>query len=77
MFLFVDLIGKLPPVIARREVNERFGGIISPKTLANLDSQGIGPEGKHRLGNRVFYETSKLLEWLDNRQKGTNGGETS
>ncbi len=74
MFLFINLIGKLPPVIARREVREKLGGIISPKTLANLDSQGLGPDGKHRIGNRVFYDTSKLLAWLDARQTDSSGG---
>lgn len=74
MFSFMTLASGLPPVIARSEVRALFGGVISPKTLANLDAQGLGPSGKHTLAGRVFYETPSLLSWLDERQRKTTDG---
>ncbi len=41
------LADDLPPVILRREWNklrERFGLPITSRSLANMDSKGIGPE---------------------------------
>jgi len=42
------------------------GGVISAKTMANLDSLGEGPK-RMRIGGKVAYLTEDLLEWLDNR----------
>ena len=39
------LLSKLPPTIARKDVERQLGGIITPKTLANADSSGEGPLG--------------------------------
>ena len=39
-----NLIPKLPPLISRDHVEELLGGVISSKTLANLDSLGKGPK---------------------------------
>ena len=61
-----DLIPKLPPVISRDHVEKLLGGIISSKTLANLDSLGKGPK-RMRVGRKVAYLTEDLLEWLETR----------
>jgi len=66
----VDLSGireKLPPIIARSEVGKLLGGVIHPKTLANLDSLGKGPKNRFRSGRKVAYKTEDLLEWLSSR----------
>jgi len=64
---------KLPPVIARKEIRKYLGGIISPKTLANLDSLGEGPP-RIKIGRTVGYPTVELLLWLDDRQANNPGG---
>ena len=64
-----DLIPKLPPLIARDRVAEYLGGVISAKTLANLDSLGDGPSGRMRIGRKIVYRTEDLLEWLEQRSK--------
>lgn len=51
------------PVVARSDVRLFSGGVISGKTLANLQSKGIGPESL-RFRNRTCYETSKLAAWM-------------
>jgi len=64
---FLDFQEKLPPFIARKDVGKLLGGCISPKSLANLDSLGRGPEGTLRNGKLVVYATGPLLEWLDQK----------
>lgn len=54
---------ELPVVIARRSVQEYFGGALSPRYLANLNCQGRGPKPK-KIGKLVVYETTELLRWL-------------
>jgi predicted DNA-binding transcriptional regulator AlpA len=61
-----NLIPKLPPIISRDHVEELLGGVISSKTLANLDSLGEGPK-RMRVGRKVAYLTEDLLEWLASR----------
>jgi len=63
---FTDLAKELPPLIARDHVEKLLGGIISSKTLANLDSLGEGPK-RLRVGRKVAYLTEDLLEWLAKR----------
>jgi hypothetical protein len=63
---FTDLAKELPPLIARDHVEELLGGVISSKTLANLDSLVIGPK-RIRIGRKVAYMTEDLLEWLASR----------
>jgi len=66
-----ELAEKLPPIISRDHVEIHLGGIISPKSLANLDSLGKGPK-RMRIGRKVAYLTPDLLNWLENRTKKLN-----
>ena len=58
------LLTKLPPVIARKDVERQLGGIITPKTLANADSSGEGPMGAFQVGRSIVYPTESLINWL-------------
>lgn len=58
------LLSKLPPTIARKDVERQLGGIITPKTLANADSSGDGPLGAFQVGRSVVYPTESLVNWL-------------
>lgn len=55
------------PFVAREKISEFTGGIITPKTLANLDSTGGGPKGRITVGRKVAYPTSELIAWLESR----------
>ena len=55
------------PIIARTESRAFTGGAISEKYLANLDSQGLGPEGRFRVGRKICYPTSEFVKWLERR----------
>lgn len=62
-----DLLAKLPPVIARKEVKFFMGGIISPQTLANADNTGTGPAVRYRINDSIVYPTPFLLEYLEKK----------
>lgn len=59
-------------IVARRSVREFTGGLLSPKTLANLDSQGEGPDGRFCCNGQVCYSADKLVEWLEKRDISRN-----
>lgn len=58
------LLTKLPPIIARKDVERHLGGMITPKTLANADSSGSGPMGTFQVGRSIVYPTESLVNWL-------------
>jgi len=62
-----EALKDLPNIIARAEVGRLLGNVISSKTLANLDSLGKGPRGRHKLGNKVFYLKAPFINWFENR----------
>ena len=55
------------PFVARAEVKEFSGGILNSKSLANLDSAGLGPTGRIRIGRKIAYPVSSLISWMENR----------
>jgi hypothetical protein len=58
------LAEKLPPVIARKQIDRFLGGVVAPQTLCNADHTGEGPEVAYMVGRSVAYETIPLLEWI-------------
>ena len=62
-----SLVNSWPsPIVARSQVGVFSGGLLHPRTMANLDSLGKGP-GKMLVGNRACYSTLKLVEWMKSR----------
>lgn len=57
------------PFVARKEVGKLTGGVVNPKTLSNLDSQGMGPNGRFRMGHNVFYLVVELIRWMEKRSE--------
>ena len=53
--------------IARDMIGGFTGGALSPRYLANLDSQGVGPKGAFKLGRRQCYPIDSLVAWLISR----------
>ena len=69
MYDFKRLKEKWPSqVVARSDVRNFTGGIVSPKSLANAESLGTGPRS-HRYGKKAFYDVDDLIEWLQARQE--------
>lgn len=65
---FNSLENELPPVFTRKTASAAIGGLMSPKTLANLDALRQGPP-KVQLGAKVGYERESFLIWLQQRLK--------
>ncbi len=51
------------PIVARSKVGEFSGGVLNPRTLANMDSLGKGP-GKIVVRGKVCYATRELVAWM-------------
>ena len=54
------------PVVARAEIGRFSGGLLSPGRVANLDSQGLGPE-RVRIGKKIVYPVGSLVIWMQGR----------
>lgn len=55
-------------VVARDQVENFTGGIISSGRIANLDSEGKGPEC-FRVGRKIVYPVGPFIEWLTCRSE--------
>jgi hypothetical protein len=55
------------PIVARSEVGRFTGGLLNPRSLANLDSRGEGCP-KIIIGRRVCYDKFELINFLKRRQ---------
>lgn len=63
---FNAIENELPPVFTRQTASKTIGGLISAKTLSNLDAMNQGPPKVH-LGARVGYERESFVQWLKAR----------
>jgi len=54
-------------IVGRTEISRFTGGVISEKSLANLDSKGLGPRGRIRIGRKIAYPVASILAWLESR----------
>ena len=52
------------PFVSRREISNFTGGLLAPRTMANLDCAGEGPNGAFRIGRNIAYPLDSLVEWL-------------
>ena len=65
---FTDLKNKWPStIVSRGEVGRFSGGLISPRYIANLDCQKLGPSERMRIGRKVAYPIDALCDWLAGR----------
>ncbi len=55
------------PFVARTAVKDFSGGLLNEKSLANMDSQGAGPEGRFRVGRKIVYPVDSLIKWMESR----------
>ncbi|WP_034627354.1 hypothetical protein [Desulfocurvibacter africanus] len=70
-----QLLSILPPLFSRKEASKSLGGLLSAKTLANLDSKGIGPKGRIQIAGKVAYTREAFIDWVIARtQKFENSG---
>lgn len=61
------MVEKLPPVVARKDVERALGGVVAHQTLANADKAGTGPAVAYRVGRSVVYRSDSLVAWIVER----------
>jgi hypothetical protein len=65
--LLKEMAAKWPSgIVARRKVGEFTGGVISEKSMANLDCLGLGPP-RIKIGKIVAYPVKDFIAWLVER----------
>ncbi|WP_415712723.1 hypothetical protein [Maridesulfovibrio sp.] len=66
--LFNDLKKKWPStIVARCQLSKFSGGLLHPRTMANADSAGCGPENKFSIGRKVAYPVDSVIKWMRDR----------
>jgi hypothetical protein len=56
-------------IVARSDSDKFTGGSLAPGYMANLDSKGLGPPGRFRVGRKVCYRVDLFIKWLESRSK--------
>ena len=54
-------------IVARKEISKFTGGILSARTLANMDCRGDGIPERFLLANHVCYPVVAVIAWLKER----------
>ena len=67
--IFEHLSRNAPETLSRKKIHELTGGLLTEKTLANMDSEGIGIQPRFRMGGKIFYQRDSAIAWLKNRCK--------
>lgn len=62
-----QLFPSIPDYIFRKDIGELTGGIVSPRTLANHDSKGTGPEERLQVNGKIAYSKESFFKWLEGR----------
>jgi phage terminase Nu1 subunit (DNA packaging protein) len=50
--------------VTRKQLWDLTGGIIHPRTMANLDSKGKGIENAVIIGHKKVYPIDSVVKWL-------------
>jgi hypothetical protein len=57
------------PIVPRKLAGEASGRTVSPKSLANMDCAGEGPEGAFKIGGAMVYPAESFFDWLEARAR--------
>ena len=55
--------------ITRENIDKATGGLLHPRTMANLDSKGDGIKNRFRVGRTVCYPVCDVVDFLEQRKK--------
>ena len=55
----------LPVFVFRKDIFAHTQGLLNPRTMANLDSQGRGISGAVVIGKRVAYPRASVIAFLE------------
>ena len=65
--IFENLTKTAPEILTRKRLYELTGGLVSEKSLANMDCIGEGILPRMRIGGKVAYPKEAALAWLKQR----------
>jgi len=65
---FVSLWNESTVFPTREEISQKIR-IYKPRTLANLDCKGRGPDGRLTIGGKVCYPRDQVVIWLADQVK--------
>lgn len=54
---------KFPFGIPRKEIGKATGGILHPRTCANLDCLGVGIAGRFKIGRNTIYPVKNTISF--------------
>jgi hypothetical protein len=57
------------PFVSRDHIAEFTEGMFKQSSMSTLDARGTGIQKRYRIGNRVFYETDTVIDWLKTKVK--------
>ena len=55
--------------VARQEIENFTGGVMTQKYISILDSQGLGVKNRVRMGRKIAYPIKELILWLESRSE--------
>lgn len=55
--------------VARQEIENFTGGVMTQKYISILDSQGLGVKNRVRMGHKIAYPVKELILWLESRSE--------
>lgn len=55
--------------VARQEIENFTGGVMTQKYISILDSQGLGVKNRVRMGRKIAYPVKELILWLESRSE--------
>ncbi len=58
---------ELPSLFTRTVASKALGGLIAPRTFANIDCRGEGPN-RVKINGKIMYEKSSFMQWLRSRE---------
>ena len=50
--------------IPRKQIGVATGGLLHPRTMANLDSAGAGIPGSYKFGRQMIYPVSPTVKFI-------------
>jgi len=68
--IFQELASNWPsPWVARTEIKNFTGGMLSERYAANLDCSGRGIAGRVRVGRKICYPVKEVIRFLEARSE--------
>jgi hypothetical protein len=55
--------------VARQEIENFTGGVMTDKYISWLDLKGKGPKNRVRMGRKIAYPVKELIFWLESRSE--------